>query len=89
MRLHRTSLVYTPMKDRAKPTTMNGVMHKLIVFEIETTAIVGYGYIIHFSDGRTSKPELFDFAGGRLPGGTYQLQTIDEQFNVVVPRNVQ
>lgn len=74
-------------KKKRKPQFMNGIMHKLIVYE--NGAMIGYGYVIRYSDGDTSLPDLFDIRGERLPEGWYQLQVQKESYTVVVPKNVQ
>ncbi len=79
---------YIPVeKKKRKPQIKNGTMHKLIVYE--NGAIVGYGFIIRYTNGDMSKPDLYDFKGERLPEGWYNLQITHESHNVVVPRNVQ
>ena len=81
-------LVRSLMTNTKKPTFRNGVMHKLVVYD--NGAIVGYGFVIMYPDGKVSAPELFElFAGNSLPVQRYQLQMTNDHFNVVVPRNVQ
>lgn len=77
------------MKIRKPPTTLSGIMHKLLVYDFDTGALIGYGYMISYPSGFTSKPELFDIAGERLGGGMYNLQPTSECWDVVVPRNIQ
>jgi hypothetical protein len=70
-----------------KPAIKNGVMHKLYVYD--SGALIGYGFLITYADGKMSQPELFDITGNKLPEGWYQLTMSNEHYNVVVPRNVQ
>lgn len=74
------------MKEKKTPFR-SGVMHKLLVYD--NGAIVGYGYVIMYPDGKVSAPELFNIKGDKLPEQWYQLQMTNDHFNVVVPRNVQ
>ena len=87
VKLNRTTLEYIPLKDRKKPSIKNGVMHKLIVYD--NGAMIGYGFVITYPDGKMTAPELFDIAGRKLPEGWYQLTMTAEHYNVVVPRNIQ
>lgn len=74
-------------KKKPKSATKSGVMHKLYVYD--NGALIGYGFVITYPDGRMSAPELFDIGGKKLPEGWYQLQMTQEHYNVVVPRNIQ
>ena len=62
-------------------------MHKLIVYN--NGAMIGYGFIIAYPDGKISAPELFDIHGVKLSEGWYQLTMTTEYYNVVVPRSIQ
>lgn len=72
---------------KKKSGTKSGIMHKLIVYD--NGAMIGYGFVIMYPDGKVSAPELFDIAGKKLPEGWYQLQMTHEHYPVVVARNVQ
>jgi len=87
VKLLSNRLEYTPLKDRKKPATKNGVMHKLLVYD--NGAMIGYGFVITYPDGKMTAPELFDIAGKKLDEGWYQLTMTNEHYNVVVPRNIQ
>lgn len=76
-----------PKKKKPKSATKSGVMHKLIVYD--NGAMIGYGFVITYPDGKMSQPELFDIRGEKLAEGWYQLSMTHEHYNVVVPRNVQ
>lgn len=62
-------------------------MHKLIVYD--NGALIGYGFVVHYANGRMSDPMLFDIGGTGLPVGWYQLTMTNEHYCVVVPRNIQ
>lgn len=63
-------------------------MHKVFVYS--NGALLGYGFVIMYADGKMSAPELFDIGGNRLPENAwYEIQMSDEKYSVIVPRNIQ
>jgi hypothetical protein len=72
-----------------KPAIKNGIMHKMIVFDMMKGIQLGIGFIIYFADGKMSEPMLISNAGNNLSEDWYTLFMTDEYFNVVVPRHIQ
>lgn len=73
---------------KKKHPTQSGMMHKVFVYS--NGALLGYGFVIMYADGKMSAPELFDIGGNRLPENAwYEIQMSDEKYSVIVPRNIQ
>lgn len=70
-----------------KRTIKTGIMHKLIVYD--NGALIGYGFVTYYADGKMSAPMLFDLSGKGLPEGWYQLTMTHEHYHIVEPRNIQ
>jgi len=70
-------------------STESGVMHKMIVYDMETGTLLGTGYIVHYADGKMSEPLLVGLNGEPLPPSWFNLQMTDERWPVVVPMRIQ
>ncbi len=76
------------MPNKAKPPYI-GILQKVYVYEHGGGALLGNGWVITRDDGKQAAPVLFDIKGNRLPEGWYNLQVVERQQLVVIPRMIQ
>lgn len=85
-----STIVFTPPKKRDKnKIPQSGIMCKVFAYDGPGGALLGSGWVIYYSDGKFSHPDLFDIKGEKLPEGWYTLRVTDETKLVVIPRMVQ
>lgn len=85
-----STIKFMPSKkvNKAK-LAQSGIMCKVFAYDVPGGALLGTGWVIYYSDGNFSHPDLFDIKGEKLPEGWYTLRVTDETKLVVIPRMVQ